>query len=169
MSDNNPHAKSHPHPTHGPIRPPADEAQRVRGGVQKAPITNRMEDCGAGRHVGWWFENYFDEKALLIEVDKSVLFACCEGPRGDKRINFVTAIETGRNITRALMKALGIAAIPPPLRAITRAAWTRALADARGQLARSVLTEGERAGLVELCGVIDGALGGLTPTEADPR
>ena len=166
MSDNNPHAKSHPHPTHGPIPPPADEAQRVRGAAQKAPITNRMEDCGAGRHVGWWFENYFDEKALLIEVDKSVLFACCEGPRGDKRINFVTAIETGRNITRALMKALGIAAIPPPLRAITRAAWTEELRRARQALADQ---GGHHAALEGLIVVIEAALGGLTPTEADPR
>jgi hypothetical protein len=125
-----------------------------------------MEDCGAGRHVGWWFENYFDEKALLIEVDKSVLFACCEGPRGDKRINFVTAIETGRNITRALMKALGIAAIPHPLRAITRAAWTEELRRARQALADQ---GGHHAALEGLIVVTEAALGGLTPTETDPR
>ncbi len=35
-------------------------------------IDNRMQDCGEGRHVGWWTEDLIGPRALLIEVDRSV-------------------------------------------------------------------------------------------------
>lgn len=43
-------------------------------------IDNRMEDCGDGRHVGWWSEDSgWCPQSLLIEVKPhTVMIACCE-------------------------------------------------------------------------------------------
>ena len=75
-------------------------------------IENRMEDCGNGRHVGWWlYDAGHIHQALLIEIQpETMLISCCEGPRGDKRISFVVGRQQAIEITHALMKALGIAA-----------------------------------------------------------
>jgi hypothetical protein len=73
-----------------------------------ADIRNRMEDCGDGRHVGWWMEYYgLVEKALLVEImPMSVLLSCCEDD--DTRISFVTDHAKAKEIVRAWAKALGM-------------------------------------------------------------
>ena len=73
-------------------------------------IDNRMEDCGNGRHVGWWSEDYgFGHNYLLIEIKPGTLVICaCEGEHAEKRINFVTNQGKGIAIVRAMMAALGI-------------------------------------------------------------
>jgi len=78
--------------------------------MDRKPIENRMEDCGGGRHVGWWMENRgLDHSSLLIEIQpRTVLICCCEGEHAKRRINFVVGREKGEAIVRAMMKALGI-------------------------------------------------------------
>lgn len=73
-------------------------------------IVNRMEDCGGGRHVGWWSENRLDHRHLLIEVTEhgSVLFSCCDGERAERRITIVVGREKAVGIARALAGALGM-------------------------------------------------------------
>ncbi len=71
-------------------------------------IENRMEDCGNGRHVGWWSElDGLGDQHLSIEVNSGIVsFACCEGSRAERRISFYTNKETAGAIAAALSKAL---------------------------------------------------------------
>lgn len=44
------------------------------------PIINRMEDCGNGRHVGWWeYDGLLGDHHLLIEIQPdAVVFAAAK-------------------------------------------------------------------------------------------
>jgi hypothetical protein len=75
---------------------------------QTTPIVNRMQDCGAGRHVGWWGETHLDHKHLLIEVTNDcVLFSICLESK-HPRISFVVDREKAIGIALALANALGL-------------------------------------------------------------
>jgi hypothetical protein len=79
------------------------------------PIHNRMQDCGDGRHVGWWAQDgHWREKWLLIEVeDRVVSFSCCEGERAEKRIHFIANRERAVEIVQAMAQALGLTVNAP--------------------------------------------------------
>lgn len=75
------------------------------------PVLDDMVDCGDGRHVGLWKENYGNEPAwLLIEVTKgSVLFSCRGGADGERRRqSFIASHGTALEIAMALARALGV-------------------------------------------------------------
>lgn len=72
-------------------------------------IENRMEDCGKGRHVGWWSETLLHPTHLLVEVmPATVTFCCCEGSDAQKRISFIVLREKAVEIAKALNKALDL-------------------------------------------------------------
>ena len=68
----------------------------------KHKIVNRIQDCGEGRHVGWWsVDETLDELRLYIEVKPGiVVIACCEGPGADKRVYFYADHEKAKSILR---------------------------------------------------------------------
>ena len=76
----------------------------------EVPITNRMKDCGDGRHVGWWMEDHgLGKQALLVEVKPDVVvIACCEGDRAEARIHFICDRDKATGIVRAIAKALSL-------------------------------------------------------------